>query len=104
MVVGETIVLENVSVTAEEYRTKLIVVFQSMCEKMWWFHADARYTISEAESVRVPCGKLQGGKWKFSKTAWTRCEEAGTEFFYQHNGARPTLQSKMPDPSQHIAR
>ena len=30
----------------------------------------------------------QGGKWKFSKTGVTRCEEAGTELFHQHDGTR----------------
>ena len=60
-----------------------------MRKKIWWFHADARYPVLEAESVRVPCGKLQGGKWKFSKTAGMRCKEAGTELFYQYDGTRP---------------
>ena len=63
--------------------------FSQCTKKLWWFHADASCTVSEAESVRVPCGKLPVGKWKFSKTAGTKCEEAGTELFYQHHGARP---------------
>ena len=56
---------------------------------MWWFRADARYATSEAESVRVPCGT----RWQVEvfQTAETRCEEAGTELFHQHDGTRPHI-------------
>ena len=77
--------------------------FSPCAKKLWWFHADGRYTVSEVESVRVPCGKLQGGKWKFAKTAGTRCEQAGTELFYQYDGTSPhTAKQNARSFSTHI--
>ena len=89
-VVGQTMILEDVSVTAPEYRMKIVGkdgVFDSMRRSMWWFHKSARYEVSGG--VRVPCGKHVQGKWQFSKRKGTRCPEAGQPLHYQHDGARP---------------
>lgn len=90
-VIGETLMLEDVSVNATAYRQKIISkdgVFDSMRQRMWWFHEKARYR-TDQNGVRVPCGQLVAGKWKFSATSGTRCPEAGQELRYQHDGARP---------------
>ena len=89
-VVGETIILEDVRVDAVEYRTKVVAkggVFEKMREVMWWFHTAARY--KTVAGVRVPCGKIVSGKWRFSNNEGTKCPEAGTRLLYQHDGARP---------------
>ena len=89
-VVRQTMILEDVSVTAPEYRMKIVGkdgVFDSMRRSMWWFHKSARYEVSGG--VRVPCGKHAQGKWQFSKRKGTRCPEAGQPLHYQHDGARP---------------
>ena len=89
-VVSETIILEDVRVDAVEYRTKVVAkggVFEKMREVMWWFHTAARY--KTVAGVRVPCGKIVSGKWRFSNSEGTKCPEAGTRLLYQHDGARP---------------
>ena len=89
-VVGQTMILEDVSVTAPEYRMKIVGkdgVFDSMRRSMWWFHKSARYEVSGG--VGVPCGKHVQGKWHFSKRKGTRCPEAGQPLHYQQDGARP---------------
>ena len=88
-VMGETMMLQDVTVDAKAYCEKLITkggVFDAMRTRMWWFHKDARYRTEDG--VRVPCGSLVSGKWKFTKTG-TRCPEAGEVLHYQHDGARP---------------
>ena len=89
-VVGETIILEYVRVDAVEYCTKVVAkggVFVMMREVMWWFHTAAR--CKTVACVRVPCGKIVSGKWRFSNNEGTKCPEAGTRLLYQHDGARP---------------
>ena len=89
-VVGETIILEDVRVDAVEYRTKVVAkggVFEKMREVMWWFHTAARY--KTVAGVRVPCGEIVSGKWRFSSNEGTKYPEAGTRLLYQHDGARP---------------
>ena len=90
-VVGESLMLEDVSVDARAYREKIINkdgVFDAMRQRMWWFHSDARYRTNE-QGVRIPCGQLVAGKWKFKATHGSRCPEAGQVLHYQHDGARP---------------
>ena len=90
-VVGESLILEDVSVDARAYREKIINkdgVFDAMRQRMWWFHSDARYRTNE-RGVRIPCGQLVAGKWKFNATHGSRCPEAGQALHYQHDGARP---------------
>lgn len=89
-VVGETMILEDVSVDAEAYRQKVICkdgVFDAMRQKMWWFHQDARFTT--VDGVRVPSGKLVSNKWQFTRRRGEKCPEAGQPLHYQHDGARP---------------
>ena len=45
--------------------------------------------IQTVAGVRVPCGKIVSGKWRFSNNEGTKCPEAGTLLMYQHDGARP---------------
>ena len=90
-VVGQTMILEDVSVTAVEYRIKIVGkdgVFDSMRKSMWWFHKAARYEV--VDGGRVPCGKHVQGKWEFNKRTGTKCPEAGVPLLYQHDGARPS--------------
>ena len=89
-VVGETIILEDVRVDAVENRTKVVAKggdFEKMREVMWWLHTAGRSKTLAA--VRVPCGKIVSGKWRFSKNEGTKYPEAGTRLLYQHDGARP---------------
>ena len=90
-VVGESLMLEDVSVDARAYREKIINkdgVFDAMRQRMWWSHSDARYRTNE-QGVRIPCGQLVAGKWKFKATHGSCCPEAGQVLHYQHDGARP---------------
>ena len=91
---GQTIILENVSVTATEYRIKIVVkdgAFASTRKFMWWFHKAARYKVVDGLHVIVcvPCGKLVQGKWEFNKRKGIKYPEAGMPPLYQHDGARP---------------
>ena len=82
--------MEDVRVDAVKYGTKVVAkgcVFEKMREVMWWFHKAARY--QTVAGVRVPCGKLVSGKWRFSNNEGTKCPEAGARLLYQHDGARP---------------
>ena len=88
--VGETIILEYIIVDAVEYCTKVVAkggVFEKMREVMLWSHTAARY--KTVAGVRVPCGKIVIGMWRFSNNEGTKCPEAGTRLLYQHDGARP---------------
>ena len=72
------------------YREKIINkdgVFDAIRQRMWWFHSDARYRTNE-QGVRIPCGQLVAGKWKFKATHGSCCPEAGQVLHYQHDGAR----------------
>ena len=66
--VGQTMVLEDVSVTAVEYRMKIVVkdiLLDSMRKSMWWFNKAARNEV--VGGVCVPCWKHVRGKWQFNK-------------------------------------
>lgn len=60
---------------------------KSYREQISWFHRDARYKLERG--VRIPCGKLERSVWQFDKRRGRPCPEAGTELWYQHDGARP---------------
>ena len=83
-VVGESLML----VDARAYREKIFNKDDAMRQLMWWFHTDARYRTNE-QGVRIPCGQLVAGKWKFKATHGSRCPEAGQVLHYQHGDARP---------------
>ena len=87
---GQTMILEDVSVTAAEYRIKIVGkdgLFNSMRKSMWWFHKATRYEV--VDGVRVPCGKHVQSKWEFNKRKGIKYPEAGMPLLYQHDGARP---------------
>ena len=72
-VAGQTIILEDVSVTAAEYSIKIVgkdSVFDSMRKSMRWFHKAASYEV--VDGVCVPCGKHVQGKWEY-KQKGTKC-------------------------------
>jgi len=90
-VAGQTMLMEDVTVDAAAYRTKVVGkagVFDTLRQKLWWYHRDA--TFVEADNgVRQPSGTLRNGVWKFQKQNGTPCPEAGRSLLYQHDGARP---------------
>ena len=89
-VVGETMILEDVSVNAVVYRQNIIGedgVFQLMRQKMRWFHKAARNTT--VRGTRVLRGALSGDKWTFHAKQGRKCPEAGQPLLSQHDGAQP---------------
>ena len=92
--VGQTIILENVAVTAAEYIIKIVVkdgVFDSTRKSMWWFHKAARHKVVDGLHVIVCvlCRKHVQGKWEFNKRKGIKYPEASMPPLYQHDGARP---------------
>ena len=89
-VVGQTMILEDVLVTAAEYRMKIVGedgVIDSTRKSMWWFDKAAKYEV--VDEVRMPCGKHVQGKWDVSERKGTKCPEASMPLLYQHDGTRP---------------
>ena len=89
-VVGETMIMEDISVDGTTYGQKVIRkdgVFQAMREKTWWHQRNARFKVEDGK--RVPCWSRVRDTWKFDAKRGRKCPEAGKPLYYQHYRAQP---------------
>ena len=106
-VVGDTTVLKDVSVTAEEHRTKVIASpasSMSMREKCGGF-----MLMPGTRSWRPRVSECRAGSYKVASGSFLKLLGRGVKklalsSFTSTMAQGLTLQSKIPDPSQHTAR